>query len=135
MNKLILSLGNIFDFIENIKGDMEINLTVQTAIIVTAVALGLGILLSIVYIFTHRKNGYLASMPTTLIVLPVVVATVIMLVGTNFASAFALAGVFTLIRFRSEPGDPKDISYIFASVAAGYVLVWDLYYMQLLFAV
>jgi hypothetical protein len=59
------------------------------------------------------------SMPTTLIVLPVVVSTVIMLVGTNYASAFALAGVFTLIRFRSEPGDPKDISYIFAIVSAG----------------
>ena len=58
-------------------------------------------------------------MPTTIIVLPVVVSTVIMLVGTNYASAFALAGVFTLIRFRSEPGDPKDISYIFATVSAG----------------
>jgi hypothetical protein len=42
-----------------------------------------------------------------------------MLVGTNYASSFALAGVFTLIRFRSEPGDPKDISYIFAIVSAG----------------
>jgi hypothetical protein len=58
-------------------------------------------------------------MPTTLIVLPIVIAAVIMLVGTNYASAFALAGVFTLIRFRSEPGDPKDISYIFSSVAVG----------------
>ena len=119
MNKLILSLGNIFEFIDKPQVDMEINLTIKSAIIVTAVALVLGVILSIVYIFIHRKNGYLPSMPTTLIVLPVVVSTVIMLVGTNFASAFALAGVFTLIRFRSEPGDPKDISYIFASVAAG----------------
>lgn len=120
MNKLILSLGNIFEFLKDATGDVtEINLTVKAAIIVTAVSLVLGIFLSIVYIFTHRKSGYLPSMPTTLIILPVVVSTVIMLVGTNFASAFALAGVFTLIRFRSEPGDPKDISYIFASVAAG----------------
>lgn len=115
MNKLILSLGNIFE-ITNLN---EINLTVEAAIIVTLVSLALGIFLSLVYIFTHRKSGYLPSMPTTLIILPVVVSTVIMLVGTNYASAFALAGVFTLIRFRSEPGDPKDISYIFASVAAG----------------
>ena len=116
MNNLILSLGNIFEMDALTQ---QINLTVELAILVTLVALALGIFLSVIYIFTHRKCGYMASMPTTLIVLPVVVSTVIMLVGTNYASAFALAGVFTLIRFRSEPGDPKDISYIFASVSAG----------------
>lgn len=116
MNNLILSLGNIFEM-DAIS--QEINLTVEAAILVTLVSLVLGVFLSFIYILTHKKSGYMASMPTTLIVLPVVVSTVIMLVGTNYASAFALAGVFTLIRFRSEPGDPKDISYIFASVAAG----------------
>jgi hypothetical protein len=115
MNNLIYSLGNIFD-----PNNLNIiDLTVERAIIVTLVTLALGVFLSIIYIFTHRKSGYLQSMPTSLIVLPVVVSTVIMLVGTNYASAFALAGVFTLIRFRSEPGDPKDISYIFAIVSAG----------------
>ena len=116
MNNLILSIGNIFE-IDSI--NQEINLTVEAAILVTLVSLGLGLFLSLIYILTHRKSGYMASMPTTLIVLPVVVSTVIMLVGTNYASAFALAGVFTLIRFRSEPGDPKDISYIFATVSVG----------------
>ena len=116
MNKLILSLGNIFD-IDSI--NQQINLTLEAAIVVTLVSLGLGVFLSLIYLFTHRKNGFIPSMPTTLIILPVVVSTVIMLVGTNYASAFALAGVFTLIRFRSEPGDPKDISYIFAIVSAG----------------
>ena len=116
MNNLILSLGNIFQ-IDEIRE--EITLTVESAIIVTLVALALGVFLSLIYIYTHRKSGYMPSMPTTLIILPVVVSTVIMLVGTNYASAFALAGVFTLIRFRSEPGDPKDISYIFATVSAG----------------
>ena len=116
MNKLILSLGNIFD-IDSI--NQQINLTLEAAILVTLVSLGLGVFLSLIYLFTHRKNGFMPSMPTTLIILPVVVSTVIMLVGTNYASAFALAGVFTLIRFRSEPGDPKDISYIFAIVSAG----------------
>lgn len=112
-NLILLSLNNIFDT----EGIIEI--TLEKALLVMFITFLLGLVLSVVYIFTHRKMGYLASMPTTLIILPIVVATVIMLVGTNYASAFALAGVFTLIRFRSEPGDPKDISYIFASVAAG----------------
>jgi uncharacterized membrane protein YhiD involved in acid resistance len=31
----------------------------------------------------------------------------------------SLAGAFTLVRFRSVPGDPKDIAYIFFAMAAG----------------
>ena len=124
MNNLILSaMGNIFDMKGALKNifDMDgfIEVTLAKSLLVLLITFILGAILSAVYIFTHRKTGYLSSMPTTLIVLPIVVATVIMLVGSNYASAFALAGVFTLIRFRSEPGDPKDISYIFASVAAG----------------
>ena len=114
MNNLILTaLENIFDN----QGIVEI--TLNKALLALAITTILGLVLSVVYIFTHKKVGYLASMPTTLIILPIVVATVLMLVGTNYASAFALAGVFTLIRFRSEPGDPKDISYIFSGVAVG----------------
>ena len=114
MNNLTLTaLENIFDN----QGIVEI--TLNKALLALAITTILGLVLSVVYIFTHKKVGYLASMPTTLIILPIVVATVLMLVGTNYASAFALAGVFALIRFRSEPGDPKDISYIFASVATG----------------
>ena len=118
LNLILSRITSIFET-EFIAGDEKIIITPTAAIIVTAVALALGIFLSLIYIYTHKKSGYLASMPTTLIILPVVVSTVIMLVGTNYASAFALAGVFTLIRFRSEPGDPKDISYIFATVSAG----------------
>ena len=114
MNNLILSLESIFEITAT-----GIELTVENAIYVTLVALIAGVFLSLVYIFTHKKSGYLPSMPTTLIILPVVVSIVIMLVGTNIASALALAGVFTLIRFRSEPGDPKDLSYIFVTFTAG----------------
>ena len=114
MNNLILTLESIFEITAS-----GIELTINNAIEVALTALVAGIFLSLIYIFTHKKSGYLPSMPTTLIILPIVVSIVIMLVGTNIASALALGGVFTLIRFRSEPGDPKDISYIFVSFAAG----------------
>jgi hypothetical protein len=42
-----------------------------------------------------------------------------MLVGTNIASAFSLAGAFSIIRFRSAPGDPKDITYVLFTMAVG----------------
>ena len=130
MNNVLLSLESIF---ENING--SIHLEIGTVAFVVAMSLVLGTAVSLTYILTHRKSGFLASMPTTLIILPVIISIVIMLVGTNFASAFALAGVFTLIRFRSEPGDPKDLSYIFASVAIGLCCGMGFVYYGLVLAV
>ena len=42
-----------------------------------------------------------------------------MLVGSNVARAFSMAGAFALIRFRSVPGDSKDITSVFFSMAVG----------------
>ncbi len=42
-----------------------------------------------------------------------------LLVGNNIARAFSLAGAFSIIRFRSAPGDPKDIAYVFFTLAVG----------------
>lgn len=86
-------------------------------IILSALILGLGI--SLVYIFTHRKEGYSGSFTVTMIMLPAIIAMIILLVGNNVARAFSLAGAFSLIRFRSAPGDSKDIAYVFFSLAVG----------------
>ena len=42
-----------------------------------------------------------------------------MLVGNSAARALSLAGAFALVRFRSAPGDPKDIAYVFFTLAVG----------------
>lgn len=86
-------------------------------VIVTSIILGLAICLT--YIKTHKKEGYVPSFTITLIMLPVIISIIILLVGNNVARAFSLAGAFSIIRFRSEPGDPKDISYIFFTLAVG----------------
>jgi len=86
---------------------------------VLGASLILGILISIVYIKTHKEEGYTASFTVTLIMLPAIIAIIILLVGNNVARAFSLAGAFSLIRFRSAPGDPKDIAYVFFTLAIG----------------
>lgn len=45
--------------------------------------------------------------------------SIILLIGSNIARAFSLAGAFSIIRFRSAPGDSKDISYVLFAMAAG----------------
>jgi len=54
--------------------------------------------------------------------MPSLVAIVIILIGGNLARAFTTAGIFTLIRFRSVPGDSKDLTYIFLTTAIGLSL-------------
>ncbi|MPM86171.1 hypothetical protein SDC9_133256 [bioreactor metagenome] len=51
--------------------------------------------------------------------LPAIISMIILLVGNNVARAFSLAGAFSLIRFRSAPGDSKDIAYVFFTLAVG----------------
>ena len=93
--------------------------TLANTLIVIISAIFLGLLISLVYIRTTKKVGYSPSFTVTLIMLPVIISIIILLVGNNVARAFSLAGAFSLIRFRSAPGEPKDIAYVFFTLAVG----------------
>jgi len=67
--------------------------------------------------------------------LPITISIIIMLVGSNIARAFSLAGAFSIIRFRSSMGDPKDIAYVFFTMAIGLALGTGLIGYAILFAV
>ncbi|MCM1507741.1 MAG: DUF4956 domain-containing protein [Ruminococcus flavefaciens] len=81
-------------------------------------AVVLGFLISLIYMRTHRKEGYSQSYVFTMIMLPTIVALILLLINTT-AGALSLAGAFTLVRFRSVAGDPKDIAYIFFAMGTG----------------
>ncbi|MBR3900231.1 MAG: DUF4956 domain-containing protein [Ruminococcus sp.] len=94
------------------------DITLGQFCICVGAALVIGFFISLVYIFCHRKEGYSQSYVFTIIMLPTIVSLILLLINTT-AGALSLAGAFTLVRFRSVPGDPKDIAYIFFSMAAG----------------
>ena len=77
-------------------------------------------------LFSCRNERYSKGLSITLVLLPVIIGTVIMLVSDSFARAFGLAGAFSIIRFRSTQGNPKDLAYIFAGPAE-----WDIYSARL----
>lgn len=93
--------------------------TLANALLVIGSSIILGLLISLAYMYTHKKEWYTPGFTITLIMLPVIISIIILLVGNNVARAFSLAGAFSIIRFRSAPGDPKDISYIFFTLAVG----------------
>lgn len=97
-------------------------LTLQTFVIGIVSALIVGFAISLLYLYTNRKEGgYSQSYVWTIIMLPPIVAIVIATIGSNIASSLSLAGAFTLVRFRSAPGDPKQIAYVFYATATGLI--------------
>lgn len=79
-------------------------------------ALILGALLALTYTF---KTVYTRSFITSLALLPAIVALVIMMVSGNIGAGVAVAGTFSLVRFRSAPGSAKEICAVFLSMAVG----------------
>jgi hypothetical protein len=98
-------------------GDIPFNLPQLAASLFTSLVIGL--LNSFVYAKTHGIKTPSQSFMLTLVLLPAVITVIILLVGNNVARAFSLAGAFSIIRFRSVPGDPKDIAYVLFSMAVG----------------
>lgn len=93
--------------------------TVPDAVIAMGLALLFGLIISLCYLKTTRTMTSQQGFALTLIMLPIIFAIIILFVGNDVARAFSLAGTASIIRFRSAPGEPKDIVFIFFALAAG----------------
>lgn len=67
------------------------------------------------------RSKYTQSFLVTLALIPAVVCVVIMMVNGNVGAGVAVAGAFSLVRFRSVPGSAKEICAIFLAMGAGLV--------------
>lgn len=92
------------------------DLTLTQYLILTGVSLLLGFLSALVYMY---RNTYTKGFVLALVLLPTVVQTVILLVSGNLGAGVAVAGTFSLVRFRSVPGGAREIAAIFAAMAIG----------------
>ena len=82
-------------------------------------ALAVGLLLAACYMYRTR---YTKSFVATLALLPSVVCVVIMMVNGNVGAGVAVAGAFSLVRFRSVPGTAKEIGAIFLAMGTGIIV-------------
>jgi len=79
----------------------------------------LGFIVSLTYRFSAKNRTLSQGYALTLIIIPPIVATVVLMVGTNLTSALSLGGALALIRFRSVRSDPADIAYVLFCTAIG----------------
>ena len=76
----------------------------------------LGLVISIIYSFKNKPSK---SFIVTLAILPAIVQMVIMLVNGSVGTGIAVAGAFSLVRFRSAPGNAKEIACVFLAMSVG----------------
>lgn len=107
-------------------------ISVPDFLLCLAVALGIGLMLAVVYTY---RNRYTKSFLVTLAVLPAVVCVVIMMVNGNVGTGVAVAGTFSLVRFRSVPGTAKEIGAIFLAMCTGLIAGMGYLGFAVLFAV
>lgn len=81
-------------------------------------SLALGLVMALAYMY---KTRYTKSFLVTLALLPAVVCVVIMMVNGNVGAGVAVAGAFSLVRFRSVPGTAKEICTLFLAMGTGLI--------------
>jgi uncharacterized membrane protein YhiD involved in acid resistance len=94
------------------------SISIQNFLLCIGCALVLGFLLSLAYMW---KSRYSKSFVVTLALLPSIVCVVIMMVNGNVGTGVAVAGAFSLVRFRSIPGSAREISALFVAMGAGLI--------------
>ncbi len=81
------------------------------------------IILGIVIALVHKKTTNTSkNFIETIAILPILIAVVIMMVNGNLGTGVAIAGAFSLVRFRSVPGNSKEIMTVFFAMAIGLAL-------------
>ena len=99
--------------------DLTVVISAGSFMLCLMTSLVLGIVMASVYMYRSR---YTKSFVVTLALLPAVVCVVIMMVNGNMGAGVAVAGAFSLVRFRSVPGTAKEICTLFLAMGAGLIV-------------
>jgi len=79
----------------------------------------LGLCVAAIYRNTLGRGQSLGTLPTTFVLLSVLIAVVAMVIGDNVARAFGLVGALSIVRFRTVVEDTRDTAFVIFSVAVG----------------
>lgn len=91
-------------------------LTLNSVLLSVIVSLLLGMFVAYIHMKTTK---YTKNFVITLSILPILVQIVMMMVNGNLGTSVAVLGAFSLIRFRSIPGNSREITSIFFAMAIG----------------
>lgn len=104
------------------KGVFDSDLTIVISVADFLLCIGISLVIGLIIAFSYMyRTRYTKSFVITLALLPAVVCVVIMMVNGNVGTGVAVAGAFSLVRFRSVPGTAKEIGTLFLAMGAGLI--------------
>ena len=106
------------NFFKGVLNTTETVISVPNFLLCVVTALFAGIIVALAYMYRTR---YTKSFVVTLALLPCVVCVVIMMVNGHVGAGVAVAGAFSLVRFRSVPGTAKEIGTLFLAMTSGLI--------------
>lgn len=115
--------------------DLTTEFSVLDIVIVMALSFILSVFIGWVYKITHRGTSYTQSFVFTLVINGMVVALIMMIVGSNIARAFSLIGALSIIRFRNAVKETRDVGFIFFIMAIGMAVGTKFYLLAVAGAV
>lgn len=87
------------------------------------ICMGVSLLLGIIYYLAFSiKERSSKSFKMSIILLPVIISVVIIMVNGNLGVGVAIAGAFSLVRFRSAQCSAKELSVIFMTMCTGLII-------------
>ena len=107
----------MFDITQVILGDGP-DIDISVFLFTTVFSLIFGIIIAWIYTLQNKRSK---TMAIALAIMPAIVQAIIMIVSGNIGAGVAVAGAFNLVRFRSAPGNAKDIGYIFFAMVVGFL--------------
>lgn len=115
--------------------DLTGEFSVMDVVLVMVLSFVLSAFIGWIYKTTHRGTSYTQSFVFTLVLNGMVVAVVMMIVGSNIARAFSLVGALSIIRFRNAVRETRDVGFIFFTMAIGMAIGTRFYLLAVIAAV
>lgn len=115
--------------------DMSAEFSVIEVVLVLALSFALSAFIGWIYKITHRGTSYTQSFVFSLVLNGMIVAVVMMIVGSNIARAFSLVGALSIIRFRNAVKETRDVGFIFFTMAVGMAIGTRFYLLGVITAI
>ena len=115
--------------------DLTSEFTVMDVVLVLTLSFLTSAFIGWIYQQTHRGTSYTQSFVFTLVMNGMIVALVMLVVGSNIARAFSLVGALSIIRFRNAVKETRDVGFIFFTMAIGMAVGTRFYLLAVIGAV
>jgi len=126
-------MDNLISLAEN--DQIVRNITISQFTLSLFLSLTLNLILAKFYKYFNDGYSNPKSVIETIVLVGIIITLIMVIIGSNIARAFALVGAMSIVRFRNPLKNPKDLVYIFASIAIGMACGTFFYEYALIFLV